>query len=98
VAGAAVGALIGALLTGGRPASGISGSVGQPVAELQSLIGGDPGYVESRLTASGFTYIRTSSRENGTDSFWKRGGSCVDVRSVFNRYQSFTYANPSNCN
>jgi hypothetical protein len=54
--------------------------------------------VESRLTASGFTYIRTSSRENGTDSFWKRGGSCVDVRSVFNRYQSFTYANPSNCN
>jgi hypothetical protein len=98
VAGAAVGALIGALLTGGRPASGISGSVGQPVAELQSLIGGDPGYVESRLTASGFTYIRTSSRENGTDSFWKRGGSCVVVRSVFNRYQSFTYANPSNCN
>ena len=72
--------------------------MGQPVAELQSLIGGDPGYVESRLTASGFTYIRTSPRENGTDSFWKRGGSCVDVRSVFNRYQSFTYANPSNCN
>lgn len=51
--------------------------MGQPVAELQSLIGGD---------------------RNGTDSFWKRGGSCVDVRSVFNRYQSFTYANPSNCN
>ena len=98
VAGAAVGALIGALLGGGKPASGGAGVVGQPVAELQNLIGGDPGYVESRLTASGFTYIRTSSRENGTDSFWRRGGSCVDVRSVFNRYQSFTYANPSNCN
>ncbi len=98
VTGAAVGALIGALLTGGKPAGRPTGSEGQPVAELQSLIGGDPGYVESRLTASGFTYIRTSSRENGTDSFWKRGGSCVDVRSVFNRYKSFTYANPSNCN
>ena len=40
VAGAAVGALIGALLTGGKPASGVTGAVGQPVAELQSLIGG----------------------------------------------------------
>jgi hypothetical protein len=72
--------------------------VGQPVAEFQNLIGSDPGYVESRLTGSGYTYIRTSSRENGEDSFWKRGGSCVDVRTTFNRYQSFTYANPSNCN
>lgn len=98
VAGAAVGALIGALLNGGKPASGAGGTVGQPVAELQNLIGGDPGNVESRLTALGYTYIRTSSRENGTDSFWKRGGSCVDVRSVLNRYQSFTYTNPSNCN
>ncbi|MFM7641236.1 MAG: hypothetical protein ACKO45_06760 [Cyanobium sp.] len=98
VAGAAVGALIGALITGGKPVGGAAGMVGQPVAELQNLIGGDPGYVEGRLTGLGYTYIRTSSRENGTDSFWKRGGSCVDVRSVFNRYQSFTYANPSNCN
>jgi hypothetical protein len=97
VAGAAVGALIGSLLSGGTPAAATGGVVGQPVAELQTLKGGDPGYVESRLTASGFTYIRTSSRENGTDSFWKRGGSCVDVRSVFGRYQSFTYTNPSNC-
>lgn len=98
VAGAAVGALIGALLTGGKPASGAAGGMGQPVAELQNLIGRDPGYVESRLTSTGYRYIRTNPRENGTDSFWKRGGSCVDVRSVFNRYQSFTYANPSNCN
>lgn len=97
VAGAAVGALIGSLLSGGKPAAATAGLVGQPVAELQTLKGGDPGYVESRLTASGFTYIRTSSRENGTDSFWKRGRSCVDVRSIFNRYQSFTYTNPSNC-
>jgi hypothetical protein len=97
VAGAAVGALIGALLTGGKPAGGAVGAVGQPVAELQSLVGGDPGYVESRLTASGFTYIRTNSGENGSDSFWKRGGTCVDVRSVLNRYQSFTYTNPTNC-
>ena len=98
VAGAAVGALIGALLTGGKPASGAAGGMGQPVAELQNLIGRDPGYVESRLTSTGYRYIRTNPRENGTDSFWKRVGSCVDVRSILNRYQSFTYANPSNCN
>lgn len=98
LAGAAVGALIGALLGGGKPAGGQAGAVGQAVPEFQNLIGSDPGYVESRLTGSGYTYIRTSSRENGEDSFWKRGGSCVDVRTTLNRYQSFTYANPSNCN
>jgi len=98
LAGAAVGALIGALLGSGKPANAPTLAVGQPVAEFQNLIGSDPGYVESRLTGSGYTYIRTSSRENGEDSFWKRGGSCVDVRTTFNRYQSFTYANPSNCN
>jgi hypothetical protein len=54
--------------------------------------------VESRLTGSGYTYIRSAPSENGLDSFWKRGGSCVDVRSILNRYQSFTYANPANCN
>ncbi len=67
------------------------------MSDLQDLIGSDPGYVESRLTAAGYTYIRTMPGENGSDSFWKRGGSCVDVRSVLNRYQSFTDANPSNC-
>jgi hypothetical protein len=72
--------------------------VGQPVADLQSLIGSDPGFVESRLTGMGYTYIRSNSRENGSDSFWKRGGTCVGVRSTLNRYQSFTYANPGNCN
>jgi hypothetical protein len=98
LAGAAVGALIGALLGGGRAANGQAAVVGQPVAEFQNLIGSDPGYVESRLTSSGYTYIRTTPRENGEDSFWKRGGSCVDVRSILNRYQSFTYASTSNCN
>jgi hypothetical protein len=98
LAGAAVGALIGALLGGGKPANAPVAGEGQPVAEFQNLIGSDPGFVESRLTGSGFTYIRSSPRENGVDSFWKRGGSCVDVRSVFNRYQSFTYTNPMNCN
>ncbi|MEB3333777.1 MAG: hypothetical protein VKP70_02200 [Cyanobacteriota bacterium] len=98
VAGAAVGALIGALLGGGKPATTPMGNVGAPVLDLQNLIGSDPGYVEGRLTASGYTYIRSAPRENGMDSFWKRGGACVDVRSILNRYQSFTYANPSNCN
>jgi hypothetical protein len=72
--------------------------VDQAVPEFQNLIGSDPSYVESRLTSSGYTCIRTSSRENGEDSFWKRGGSCVDVRTTFNRDQAFTYANPSNGN
>ncbi len=98
LAGAAVGALIGSLLGGGKPASAPVAGVGQPVAEFQNLIGSDPGYVESRLTGAGYTYIRTNPRENGEDSFWKRGRSCVDVRTILNRYQSFTYANPSNCN
>ncbi|MFN9631545.1 MAG: hypothetical protein ACK59A_15160 [Cyanobacteriota bacterium] len=98
IAGAAVGALIGALLGGGKPASSPSGSVGAPVAELQTLIGSDPGYAEGRLTAAGYTYIRSAPRENGVDTFWKRGSTCVNVRSILNRYQSFTYANPSNCN
>jgi hypothetical protein len=98
VAGAAVGALIGALLSGGKSANTPTAVVGQPVAEFQNLINSDPGLVESRLTGSGYTYIRSSSRENGEDSFWKRGASCVDVRTTLNRYQSFTYANPSNCN
>ncbi len=55
------------------------------------------GPTESRLPGSGYTCIRTSPRENGEDSFWKRGSSCVNVRSILNRYQSFTDANPSNC-
>ncbi|MFN7678931.1 MAG: hypothetical protein ACK5QW_10125 [Cyanobacteriota bacterium] len=97
VAGAAVGALLGALLSGGKPAGGPSGAVGQPVPDLQYLIGGDPGVVESRLTGSGYIYIRTMPGENGSDSYWKRGASCVDVRRVLNRYQSFTYTNPGNC-
>ncbi|MFM8258628.1 MAG: hypothetical protein ACKN83_02220 [Vulcanococcus sp.] len=97
LAGAAVGALIGALLSGGKHNNNATGAEGQPVPELQNLIGGDPGYVESRLTASGYTYIQSSPRENGVDSFWKRGGSCVDARNILNRYQSFTYANPSRC-
>ena len=98
LAGAAVGALLGALLGGIKPSGGSAGMVGQPVGDLQNLIGNDPGYVESRLTGSGYTYIRSNPRENGVDSYWKWGGSCVDVRSILNRYQSFTYANPGNCN
>lgn len=98
LAGAAVGALIGALLGGGKPANAPAAMEGQPVSDLQNLIGSDPGYVESRLTGAGYTYIRSSPRENGMDSFWKRGNSCVDVRSILNRYQSFTYASSSNCN
>ena len=98
LAGAAVGALLGALLGGVKPSGGSAAMVGQPVGDLQNLIGSDPGYVESRLTGSGYTYIRSNPRENGVDSYWKRGGSCVDVRSILNRYQSFTYANPGNCN
>jgi hypothetical protein len=97
VAGAAVGALIGALLGGGKPANTTSGAVGQPVRELQTLIGSDPGYAESRLTALGYTYIRSNQRENGVDSFWRRGRSCVDVRSILSRYESITYTSPSNC-
>ncbi|MBM5816432.1 MAG: hypothetical protein FJ083_07540 [Cyanobacteria bacterium K_Offshore_surface_m2_239] len=98
LAGAAVGALIGALLGGGGKSSGSSGAIGQPVPELQSLVGADPGNVEGRLTAMGYTYIRTTPRENGADSYWRRGGSCVNVRSILNRYQAFTYTNPGNCN
>jgi len=98
VTGALVGGLIGALLSGGRPSGGSAGMVGQPVPEMQNLIGNDPGYVESRLTGTGYTYIRSSPLENGVESFWKRGGSCVAVRSILNRYSSFTYANPGNCN
>lgn len=98
LAGAAVGALIGALLSGGKPANASGAVVGQPVAEFQNLINSDPGLVESRLTGSGYTCIRSSSRENDEASFWKRGGCYVDVRTTFNRYPSFTYANPSNCN
>ena len=98
LAGAAVGALIGALLGGGRATNGSAGVVGQPVPGLQNLIGSDPGEAESRLTASGYTYIRSNPRENGMDSFWKRGGSCVDVRSILNRYDSITYASPASCN
>lgn len=97
VAGAAVGALIGALLGGVKPAQTQVGVVGQPVRDLQNLIGSDPGYAEGRLTSLGYTYIHSSQRENGVNSFWKRGSTCVDVRSVLNRYQSFTYTNLSNC-
>lgn len=97
LAGAAIGALIGALLGGGRPAPAPSGAIGQPVPGLQDLVGGDPGFVESRLTSAGYTYIQSAPRENGQDSFWKRGSTCVDVRSILNRYESFTFANPSRC-
>ncbi|MEB3317869.1 MAG: hypothetical protein VKO39_06995 [Cyanobacteriota bacterium] len=98
IAGAAVGALIGALLSGSKPAQTQGGDIGQPVRDLQNLIGSDPGYAEGRLTSLGYTYIHSSQRENGVDSFWRRGSTCVDVRSILNRYQSFTYADLSNCN
>jgi hypothetical protein len=97
LAGAAVGALIGALLSGGKSPSSAAGVEGQPVSDLQALVGADPGLVEGRLTSSGYTYIRSAPRENGVDSFWKRGAACVDVRSILNRYQSFTYANSASC-
>jgi hypothetical protein len=99
VAGAAVGALIGALLAGGaKHANTPAGVQGQPVADLQNLIGSDPGFVESRLTSMGYTYIRSTQGENSSHTYWKRGISCVDVRSTLNRYQSFTYSNSENCN
>jgi hypothetical protein len=69
VAGAAVGALIGALLSGGKPANTPMAVVGQPVAEFQNLINSDPGLVESRLTSSGYTYIRSSSRADRRPGF-----------------------------
>ncbi|MEB3332129.1 MAG: hypothetical protein VKI83_06525, partial [Synechococcaceae cyanobacterium] len=78
VTGALVGSLIGALLSGGKPAAPAAGAVGQPVPNLQNLIGADPGFVESRLTASGYTYIRSSPTENGVESFWRRAGGCVN--------------------
>ena len=58
LATAAVGALISGLLGGGRTASPPSGAIGQPVPGLQDLIGADPGFVESRLTSAGYTYIQ----------------------------------------
>lgn len=97
VAGALVGGLIGAILGGGTPSGG-NGVEGQPVAELQSLLGSESGTVESRLTATGYAYIRSNERNGGFESFWKRGGSCVDVRRFQNRYASFTYVNPMYCN
>lgn len=97
LAGAAVGALLGALLSGGKSNPSSSGVEGQPVSDLQYLVGADPGTVESRLTSSGYTYIQSSPRENGVDSYWRRGNACVDVRNILNRYQSFTYANPGRC-
>lgn len=98
VTGALVGGLIGALLGGGKPSGG-AGAEGQRVPELQSMMGSAPGSVENRLTATGYSYIRSIEGNNDEfESFWKRGGSCVDVRRINNRYVSFTYSNPANCN
>lgn len=98
VTGALVGGLIGALLSGGKPSGG-AGVEGQPVPELQSMMSSAPGSVENRLTATGYAYIRSIEGNNDEfESFWKRGGSCVDVRRINNRYASFTYSNPANCN
>lgn len=98
VAGALVGGLIGAILGGGKPSGG-AGVEGQPVPELQSMLGNQPGTVESRLTATGYSYIRSNELNmNEFESFWKLGGSCVNVRRLNNRYISFTYVNPANCN
>lgn len=98
VAGALVGGLIGAILGGGAPSGGAA-IEGQPVPELQSMLGGQPGSVESRLTATGYSYIRSNELDNDAfESFWKRGNSCVNVSRINNRYRSFTYVNPANCN
>ena len=97
VAGALVGGLIGAILSGGKPSGG-GGVEGQPVLELQGMLGGQPGSVESRLTATGYSYIRSNELNNDEfESFWKRSSTCVNVRRVNNRYASFTYVNPANC-
>lgn len=98
VAGALVGGLITALITGGR-SSGGGGAEGQPVPELQSLISSPPGTVESRLSSTGYSYIRSLEvNDDEFESFWRRGKSCVDVRRINNRYASFTYSNLANCN
>lgn len=98
VAGALVGGLVSALLTGGKPTGG-SGVEGQPVPELQSFMGREPGSVESRLTSTGYSYIRSIElKDDDFESLWKRGGTCVNVHRINNRYVSFTYSNPVNCN
>lgn len=98
VTGALVGGLIGAILSGGKPSVG-AGMEGQPVPELQSMLDSQPGSVESRLTGTGYSYIRSNELNyNDFESFWQRGGSCVNVHRINNRYVSFTYVNRANCN
>jgi hypothetical protein len=101
LAGAGIGALIGALIAGGggKTTPTEPARVGAPVSELQSLVGMKGRSAEAEITSKGYTYRGGTQIGDSSFTYWEqpRTNSCVAVRTTDGRYQSITYTEPKNC-
>ncbi len=99
--GAAGAALIGAILAGTTQGNVSEPTgIGDPVGELQSLVGAKGGMAEQQIVAKGYVYRGGSTGISSKFSFWKqpRTSNCVGVQTTEGRYQKIVYADKSNCN
>jgi len=98
--GAAVGALIGSLITGKPATTTEPARIGAPVTDLQSLVGARGAGAESTLTSKGYTYKGGMKAADSSFSYWQQPGTknCVAVRTTDGRYQAITYTKKSDCN
>ena len=98
--GAAVGALIGNLITGGGSSTSTeTARMGAPVSELQSLVGVKGRSGEAELIRKRYIYRGGSTGIASKFSFWEqpRTNNCVGVQTADGRYQKIEYTDKSNC-
>lgn len=97
--GAAVGALIGGLITGKPVTTTEPAREGAPVADLQSLVGVRGAGAESTLTSKGYTYRGGTKLADSSFTYWQQPqtSNCVAVRTTDGRYQAITYTKKSDC-
>lgn len=97
--GAAVGALIGGLISGKPITFAEPAREGAPVADLQSLVSARAAGAEATLTAKGYTYRGGTQLADSSFTYWQqpRTRNCVAVRTTDGRYQAITYTKKSDC-
>ncbi|CAK6700964.1 hypothetical protein ICNINCKA_02965 [Synechococcus sp. CBW1107] len=98
--GAAVGALIGGLISGKPITTTEPAREGAPVSDLQSLVGAKGGQAEGTLTSKGYTYRGGTKLADSSFTYWEQPSTnnCVTIRTTDGRYQSITYTKKSDCN
>lgn len=97
--GAAVGALIGGLISGNKTETTEAATAGSPVSDLQSLVGVKGRSAEAELTRKGYTFRGADQVGDSSLTYWQqpKTNNCIAVRTTDGRYQSITYINPQAC-